>query len=574
MTYLTKRQKLDIQAADMDRDYKTFEPQYRDLNDYFLPSRGRFWLGDTNRGDRRNHKILDNTGYLAARTLIAGMQSGLTSPAKEWRRLTTNDPELAEYGPVREWLDSVNRRMTSYLLRGNFYIASANGYGNVGTFGTACTFMDPHPETMAWFHSFPVGSFRIATDYRGRVNVFRLEFQMTVKQLVDEFGEYDPKTGRAMWERFSKYVKTQWDKGQYHTWIDVCHVVQPNEEYIPGHFDSKYKRFASCFYEKNCEKTEDGERYLREKGYDFFPAMAPRWSVTGMDAYGTDCPGMASIGDNKQLQHGERKAARAIDKMIDPAMTASADLKNSRASLVSGDITFLDDAARSFYKPAHDVRIDISHLDQRQEFCRQRIKKAYYEDLFLMLAESDRREFTATEIVERKEEKLLVLGPVTEQLNIDQNDPLTDNMFYLMNEAGVIPPAPEELQGMPLKVEYISTMAQAQKLVGIGNLDRLLQMSSAILQVNPASAAKIDFDQIIDEYADALGTSPRVVRSDEKVAEIRAAQEQAMKAQQQAEAITALTGAAKNLSQSDMGGDNALTRLAGQAGQLNQQAAV
>jgi hypothetical protein len=572
MSLLTKRQRLDILAADMDRDYKSFEPQYRDLTDFFLPSRGRFWIGDTNRGDRRNHRILDNVAYLAARTLKAGMQSGLTSPAKEWKRLTTPDPELAEYGPVREWLDAVNRRMTTYLLRGNFHNVSATGYGDLGVYGTSATFMDPHPDTVAWFHSFPVGSFRIATNYFGKVNVFRREFQMTVRQLVEEFGEYDPRTGRAMWERFSRYVRQQWDRGQYQTWIDVCHIVEPNEEYRAGHFDSKYKRFASCIYERNSERNDDGEKYLREKGYDFFPVLTPRWSVTGMDAYATDCPGMVAIGDNKQLQHGERKAARAIDKMVDPPMVGSSELKTSRSSLVSGDITLLDDVNRSFFKPAHEVRVDISHLDQRQEMCRQRIKKAFYEDLFLMLAESDRRQFTATEIVERKEEKLLVLGPVTEQLNQDQNDPLIDNMFYLMNEQGLIPPAPEELQGMPLKVEYISTMAQAQKLVGIGSLDRLLQMSTAIMQVNPSSGAKIDFDQIIDEYAEALGTSPRVVRSDEKAAELREQQAAAMRAQQQAESITALTSAAKNLSQSDMSGDNALTRLAGQAGQNNQQA--
>jgi hypothetical protein len=372
----------------------------------------------------------------------------------------------------------------------------------------------------------------------------------------------------------SKHVRTQWDQGNYETWVDVVHVIEPNLEYNPRKLEAKFKKFSSIYYEKGTSSNpvakEEGN-FLRESGYDFFPVLCPRWQVTGMDVYGTDCPGMVAIGDVKQLQHGEKRIAQAIDKMVNPAMVASSGLKTSKASIISGDITYVDDANRDVFRPAHEIRIDLSHIEQKQDQVRQRISRAFFEDLFLMLAQSDRSEITATEILERKEEKMLAVGPVLEQLNQDQNDPLVDNKFFLMQQQGLIPPAPQELEGMDLKVEYISVMAQAQKMVGIGGLDRLLQVSTQIIQLSPGSAAKIDFDQVIDEYADALGTSPRVVRPDEEVDEIRAQQAQAQAAQQKMEMINQGAMAAKNLASADMEGDNALSRLSeqltGQPGQ-------
>ena len=572
--YQTKRQRLDDLKAQLDADFFSFKTLYQDLSDYFLPTRGRFVLStDSNRGDRRNNKIIDPTGYLSARTLSSGMQAGITSPARPWKRLTTPDPDLAEYGPVREWLDVVDQRMTTYFLRSNLYNVLPLAYSDLGVFGTSCIFMDKDMDSVSNFMSFPLGSFRFAKNVKGQINVFTREFRMTVRQLIEKFGDYDPKTGKPNWNKFSTAIRNLWDRSQYETWIEVGHVIEPNMQHDPGRLESKFKPFSSCYYELSTREYSGGdERFLRESGYDYFPILGPRWQVTGQDVYGTDSPGILSLGDNKQLQHGEKRAAQAIDKMINPPLKATSGLKKTRASIVSGDITYLDDPNERF-EAVHEVRIDLSHLNAKQAEVRQRIQRAFFEDLFLMLSNSDRREFTATEIMERKEEKLLALGPVLEQLNKDVLDPLIDNQFMLMNEAGLIPPAPEELQGMPLKVEYISIMAQSQKMAGIATMDHFISGVTQIAEIYPQALKKVDFNEYIDQRADAMGISARIVRSDDRVQELIAAEEQAMRGQQQVEAINQLSGAARNLGQVDMSKDTALTRLAeqAQAGQLVQQ---
>lgn len=559
---LTKLQRLELVRSQLDTDYKQWEPLFKDLNDYILPTRGLFLLNDHNRGDRRNHKIIDNTATMAVGTFSSGMMAGVTSPARNWKRLTTSDPELAEYGPVKEWLNIIDMRMSTFFLRSNLYNILPAAYMDLATFGISAILMEEDNDTVSRYYSIPVGSFRAAKNRRGHVEVFTRDIRMTVRQTVETFGKVDPKTGKAKMDNFSQFVKNEWDRSNYETTVDVTHFIEPNQNYNPNKpLDPKAKKYSSHYYERNAGEQSNEKAFLREHGYSFFPILCNRWMVTGSTAYSSFFPGVNAIGDIKQLQHGERRIAQAIDKMVNPPMLADANLRAQKTSILSGDVTYVDTSRGEKFEAAHKVQIDLSHIENKQMQVRDRVRRAFYEDLFLMLASSDRKQYTATEIVERKEEKLLAVGPVLEQLNQDQNDPLIDNNFFLMNEQGLLPEAPEELQNQDLKVEYISIMAQAQKMIALGGLDRLLQVGSQILTVNPESADKFDFDQIIDEYAEGLGTSPRVTRSDERVEEIRVGRAQAQKAQQQMEMINQGAQAAKNLSGASLDGNNALSQL-------------
>lgn len=567
----TKRKKLEILRGQLLNERASFLPHWRELSDYILPRRSRFVTSDVNKGDRRNQKIIDSTATLAARTLRSGMMAGVTSPARPWFRLTTPDPDLAEVGAVKDWLHAVSQRMSHTFLKSNLYNILPVLYGDLGVFGTAAVAVEDDPKNIVQCTSFPIGSYCLAKDSRGMVDTFFREYQMTVRQLVETFGEVDDKTGRAKWEYFSTQVRNLWDKGEYQSWIDVCHVIQPNSEYKVGSALARHKRFESCYYESgnqtgggNYLRNDDTTRYLRESGYDLFPILAPRWEVTGEDVYGTSCPGMESLGDIKQLQLGEKRSAEAIDKMVRPPMTAPSHLKTQKVSILPGDITYVDTReGQQGFRPAYEVNPRTMELENKQEQVRRRIQRAFYEDLFLMLASTDRRQITAREIEERHEEKLLALGPVLEQLNQDLLDPLIDITFEIMQRPAhnQIPEAPEELQGVPLKVEYISVMAQSQKMVSLAGLDRLATFVGQLATVAPDSVMKIDTDQLIDEYGEGCGVSPRVIRPDEKVAKMRDDNAKAMAAQQQAEVLSAGAGAARDLSQANMEEDNALTRM-------------
>jgi hypothetical protein len=319
--------------------------------------------------------------------------------------------------------------------------------------------------------------------------------------------------------------------------------------------------------------ADEQAKMLRESGYDYFPVLAPRWEVSGEDVYGTSCPGMETLGDIRQLQLGEKRGAQAIEKMVNPPMVAPTALKTVRTSLLPGDITYSDEReGQKGFRPAHEVNPRIQELEMKQDQVRNRIRRAFFEDLFLMLASSDRRQITAREVEERHEEKLLALGPVLEQLNQDLLDPLIDITFDIMLKQGLLPPAPQELEGVPLKVEYVSIMAQAQKLVGVSGLERFAGFVGNLVSQtgNPALLDKVDTDQLIDVYADQISVPSEVVRSDEDVAAMRQERAQAQQAQAQAATINEVAGAANKLAGASLEEDNALKRLLdqSQAGQL------
>lgn len=573
----TRRQKNDILRAQLEAERSSFIPTWRDCGEQILPRRPRFFVSDANKGDRRNQKIIDSTATLAARTLRSGMMGGVTSPARPWFRLSTPDPSMAEFGPVKEWLHLVTQRMSYVLMKSNYYNVKPIVYGDLGVFGTAAYSIEEDFQSVIRCNAFPVGSYMIAKDYRGMINVFVRDFRMTVRQLVEQFGQTDDRTGRPMWEMFSSQVKSLWGRGEYETWIDVRHILKPNENFDPRRLDSKFKKFSSCYYEVGSASgiahydMGDDDRFLSEKGYDYFPVLCPRWEVSGEDVYGTSCPGVDALGDTKALQLMHKRKAEAIEKMVRPPMTAPSSLRNQKASILPGDVTYVDThTGQNGFKPAYEVNPRIAELTADIREHQQRVQRAFFEDLFLMLATSDRRQITAREIDERHEEKLLALGPVMEQLNQDDLDPTIDITFDMMMRQEMLPPPPDELAGVDLKVEYISVMAQAQKLVGIAGIERFAGFVGNIAGVHPPALQKVDIDQMIDEYGDAVGISPRIVRTDEAVAEMRAQEAKAQQAQATAAMLQQGAGAAKDLSQADMEGDNALTRILKQAeaGQL------
>lgn len=573
---LSKRQEIEQLRLQLENDKSTFRAHWSDIAQYISPRRYRSFTGDVNRGDKRNQKIINSSATLASRTLRSGMMSGVTSPARPWFKLTTDDPNISESGPVRSWLQIVTTRMQSAFLKSNLYNVLPITYGDMGTFGTGCFYVEETFDGDIFrCYPFPIGSYSIACNERGQVDTFYREFQMTVRQIVQKFG-LQP-NGKIIWDNISTSVKNLWETNSKEAWIYIVHAIVPNSDWDPVKKGKEFKKYSSYYYElgvggntsSTLSSTQVEDKFLLKGGYDIFPVLAPRWEVSGEDVWGTNCPGMEALGDIKALQVGEKRVAQAVEKMINPPMQGPAKLQKSKVSTLPGDITYLDvtDSSQGL-RSVYDTKFEIEPMELKLRQTEQRISRCFYEDLFLMLSQSDRRQITAREIDERHEEKLLALGPVLEQLNQDLLDPLIDIVFNIMLNKGLIPPAPEELQGKPLKVEYVSILAQAQKLVSIGGIDRFTGFMGNLLQVDPEVKDKLDLDQLTDIYAEITSIPEGIVRSDEVVTQIRTNRNQAHQQQQQMQNAQQMAMTAKDLSQVKVEGDSALTRLIGANGNV------
>ena len=278
---------------------------WKEISDYLLPRSGRFFVDDRNRGNKRHNAIHDNTGTRALRVLAAGMMAGMTSPARPWFRLTTSIPELDESAAVKAWLADVTRLMQMVFAKSNTYRALHSMYEELGAFGTASTIVLPDFKNVIHHYTLTAGEYAIATDSQGKVDTLYREFQMTVRQIVQEFGP----------ENCSTTVRTQYEKGNFDKWVTVNHAIEPRTARDTGKRDSRNMPWRSVYFEQGCNEHQ----VLRESGFQSFPALGPRWAVTGGDIYGNS-PAMESLGDIKQLQHEQLRKAQGIDYKTKPPL--------------------------------------------------------------------------------------------------------------------------------------------------------------------------------------------------------------------------------------------------------------
>lgn len=549
MAVHTLREQIENRKSSLRKERQSFIGHYKELSDNILPVRGRF-LTKTgqNKGNKRNVNIIDNTGTLALRTLVAGLGAGLTSPARPWFRLGMTDDSLSEFGPVRDWLNTVQRLMFQVFSASNMYNVFPSSYQEVGLFGTDAYLLSEDFEDTIRGYNFTAGEYMIATNGRGVVNTLYRETPYTVGQLVDKFGK----------DKLSRAAKNLYDKGSYDEWINVTQAIEPNVNRDLSKKDSVNMSYRSVY----VEDGSDTHTILGQSGFNEFPVIASRWEVVAGDIYGTACPGMDSLGDIKQLQMQQKRKGQAIDKMTNPPLKAPSDMRGKRISALPGDVTYYDtNSGGDGVSPMYLVNLPLGELKQDMDEVRERINSAFFADLFLMLSMSDRRQITATEVAERHEEKLLMLGPVLERFNGEKLDPTIARTFAIMTRAGMIPPAPDEIQGLPLKVEYISLLAQAQRAVGVGAINGLIGIVGGMANMQPDVIDKIDFDQAVDEVGVMMGAPSRVVRSDDKVLEIRQERASRQAAADQQAATAQAASNAKMLSESKLDGDNALAQI-------------
>ena len=516
---------------------------WQEITSYLLPRNGRYFRQDRDKGWRRHNAIYDNTGTRALRTLGAGLMSGATSPARQWFRLATPDPELNSYQPVKLWLDDVTKRMQRVFQKSNTYRSLHLMYEELGAFGTGASIVLPDFEQVIHHYPLTTGEYCISTDAQGRVCTLYREFEMTVSQIVKEFGL----------EKCSVSVQNMYRTGNLDQWVPVTHAIEPRADRDMSKRDGKNMPFGSWYFEVG---GEDGV-FLRESGFMQFPALCPRWSVVGGDIYGNS-PGMEALGDIKQLQHEQLRKAQAIDYQTKPPLQVSAGMKNRDVDTLPGGITFVDGASQGI-RSAFEVNLNLNYLLQDIQDVRERVRGAFYADLFLMLATQPNTRMTATEVAERHEEKLLMLGPVLERLHNELLDPLVDITFTRMVQSGMLPPAPEELQGMDLNVEFVSMLAQAQRAIGTNAVDRFVGNLGSIAQMKPDILDKFDSDQWADIYADMLGVDPSLIIADKEVAVLRQARNQAMAAKEQAAAMEQQSKTVRNMAAAPTGNQNALT---------------
>ena len=514
-----------------------WKPHWREIQRLALPYRGRLEEENQtqNDGKERADDRYDGTATRALRILSAGMHGGLTSPSAKWFRLGFSDRELTKYGPVRSWLDMVEEIMYSQLRRSNFYQAVQNVYLECGGFGTACMFEEAHDSGLGvWFRVITAGDYTLIVDNQGRVNGVARQDWLTAQQMKEKFGDsISDETKRLAKDHPFKYVK-------------IIQLVEPRTERDVNKIDAKNLPFKSVYFE-DYKDTK-----LREGGYAEFPYMCPRWDVIGSNVFGYS-PAMDALPDIRSINAITADLLTAVEKEVNPPVNVPESLWDSIDLLPGGQNP---SSTNEHVTATYQISPNLSAGAALRDEFKQAIGEWFYTPLFVLTANPNA---TATEIAAKNEEQLIQLGPVIQRMFTELLNPNIKRTFSILYKQGLIPEPPMEIAGAPIEIEYISTLAQAQKLVGIQKLERFVNFAAGTAQVEQSALDNVDFDAVITEHANGTGVPARLLRSEQEVMKIRQARAEEMQKQAAAQQAMMQAQTAQSLSNAKLSDKNVLS---------------
>ena len=229
------RKNADIRFAQMMADRLEYEPYWRKLARQFAPNRGRFSVDEkpVKEALRFNSKARQIPDDFAA-----GLKSGLTSPSRPWFTLTLYDTGMSELEDVKAWLTEVQDIMQGVMLRTNLYDQIYDVYKEQGIFGTGALLIEEDDEKIFHAQSLTIGSYAIGVDKRGKVNRFARQFQRTLRQLADEFGE------STLPQELRYRLKDKPDNTRY----ELRNLIQPSEDYLQSEGKAGQFRYLSLWW--------------------------------------------------------------------------------------------------------------------------------------------------------------------------------------------------------------------------------------------------------------------------------------------------------------------------------------
>lgn len=552
------RQHLDQRLGGLSVDRYSWWVHWQELAQYIIPRRYK-WLitpNQASRGSPINQRIVDGTGTIALRTLTNGFSGGMTNPTSTWFQLTLDDTELAEFYSVKVWLSEVTRRILTVFAVSNFYESIGTLYEDLGAFGTGVMLIYEDFDDVIRCYNSCAGEYYLANSPRMAVDTMYRLFVLTTGQTAKRFGL----------DRCSDTIKqavAQAGAGLARE-VAIAHAVEPNDNDFSEMPGLRGKLYREAYWEwGSSQKT-----LLRVRGFNENPVIAVRWSAYANDAYGRG-PGMDALGDIKQLQVMTKREAQAIDKMVNPPMGADVQLKNEPASLLPGGVTYMSMGASQkpqFY-PLYKVEPDLEKFGKSKQEVQQRIKVAFFTDIFMMWANMEgvqpRNEL---EIMKREGERMIQLGPVITRFANEALAPAIFRTYNIMARAGLLPPQPPELRGQRIKPEFVSVLAQAQKAAMTTGMEQFATFVGRIFATQPDVADNVDFDEMVQLYGEHTGVDPRVLKPFADVMKARAARAKQQQAATAMQATMAGVQGAKVLSETDVGGGkNALESMAGGA---------
>lgn len=475
-------------------------------------SRNTFYYGNYNwPGQKKTDRQVDATGMMALGRFSAILDSLLTPRNQLWHQLASDSSDVMQNRDARLWYEQATKILFQerYDAIANFTAANQQVYYSLGAYGTGGVFIDQavddwnRPVNKLRYKNIPIGEFFIRENHQGRVDSVIRWFKLTARQAYQKFGDNIPAMLLAAMEQKSENM------------YDFLHCVQPQTDYEEGAWGVKGMPYSSQYI------SIQGRALLSEGGYRSFPYAVGRYVQTPMETYGRSpamqvLPALKTLNAEKAtfLKVGHRAADPTLltydDGLVDPTMKPGAINKGGMNADGKPLIGIL---------PTGQIQVTKEMMDEERAL----INDAFLVTLFQILTESP--QMTATEVIERTNEKGILIAPTVGRQQSEYLGPLIHRELDLLSRMQKLPPQPDIIKRAKgsYNVVYTSPLARAQRAQDVAGLQRTIQ---SVLEVVNATqdASPLDvfnFDVAVRETAMIQAVPERWLNDDKTISQKR-----------------------------------------------------
>jgi len=488
--------------ASLRTERQNWESHWQDVADYMLPRKADI-TKNRSKGDKRHELIFDGTATHALELLAASLHGMLTNTVSPWFYLKYKNDELNQEDEAMEWLEDCTRVLNQAFNRSNFQQEIFELYHDLIAFGTAALFIAEDDENEIRFKNIHISEIYITENEKGNVDSLTRKFKMQAKNIYNAFPNVQ------LPEELEKKI----NNAPYDN-INIIHSVYPSTEYGNN-------KYVSCYVH------EDSGFLLSEKGFKEFPYAVPRYLKSSNETYGRS-PAMNALPDVKMLNLMSKTSIKAAQKQIDPPLMVPDDGFLMPIRTVPGGLNYYRAGTRERIEPLNigaNNPVGIQMEDQRRDAIRQN----FFVDQLLSVQGP---QMTATEVIQRNEEKMRILGPVLGRLQSELLQPLITRCFNILLRNNKFKEIPDFIGNQNIEIEYVSPLAKAQKTGELNSLMRGIEIMGSLQNVAPVFDY-LDTDNLVNHIKDVLGIPAKILRSKGEVQQIRAEQQNQMMQQQE-----------------------------------------
>lgn len=509
-----------------------FAGQWEEVAALILPtSRNTFFYGSSDfPGQKKSEQQVDSTGMVALHRFAAILDSLLTPRNMVWHGLKSDNDDVMKDRQARLWYEQATKTLFKlrYAPTANFSSQNQQQYQSLGAFGTGGMFIDQAVDQAGnlvngfRYKAVPLGELFLLENHQGLVDGFVRWFRLTALQAAKKWGK----------DRLPPNLLTALEN-QSQTPFDFLHVVQANKAYRHAALGPDGMRFASYY------ACIQGQCIMDRGGYHTFPLAASRYDQAPQETYGRS-PAMMVLPSLKTLNAEKRtflkQGHRAGDPVLLTADDGLIDVSLKPGAMNKGGMS-MDGKPLIGILPTGSIQVTKEMMDEEKSL----INDMFLVSLFQILAESP--QMSATEVIERVNEKGILIAPVVGRQGDEYLGPMIDREINLAAEMGLLPPMPNILReaGGDYGVNYTSPLARAARAQEAAGFMRVVETATNIVNVtqDPSIMDAFDFDTAIPDIA-YIQSVPESWMSDPKAVQAkRQARQQAQAQQQQIQAAPA-----------------------------------